>query len=328
MAKHNKTNNKSKTIIRCLAIVWYLAGCSSKEIVKTDPNDPWEGANRNVQTFNDDLDKAIVKPLAEEYLAITPEPVDKSVTNFFSNLGDIGVTVNDFLQLKITQGFMDLARFLVNTTAGVVGIFDVAQDLDLPKHNEDFGQTLGFWGVPQGPYWVLPFVGPSTPRDAVGLVGDALLNPLTYTVLLSGAAASAGSLGTGVVDLADTRAGLLQTESIVQEAAVDRYEFIKSSYLQRRKYLLYDGNVPEDDNFDIDFDSDLNGDGGADANTGKAKVKNSPSATGQSSETSDGKQLPPVIDNSSKLPKSSDNNDGQDAPVKQPHLEIYTPDTK
>lgn len=324
MAKYNKINIQSKTILFCLAIVWCLAGCSSKEIVKTDPNDPWEGANRNVQEFNDDLDKAIVKPLAQEYLEITPEPVDKSVTNFFSNLSDIGVTVNDFLQLKVTQGFMDLARFLVNTTAGVVGIFDVAQDLDLPKHNEDFGQTLGFWGIPQGPYWVLPFVGPSTPREAVGLVGDALLNPLTYTVLLSGAAASAGSLGTGVVDLADTRAGLLQTESIVQEAAVDRYEFIKSSYLQRRKYLLYDGNVPEDDTLDIDFDNGLNGDN----SDGTTKAKVSPSATGTISETTDAKQLPPVIDNSSKLPQSSDNNDGQDAPVKQPHLQIYTPDTK
>ncbi|PPC92369.1 MAG: ABC transporter [Methylobacter sp.] len=320
MVKHNKTYRKNKTLFCCLAIAYYLSGCSSKDLVKPDPNDPWEGWNRGTQDFNDDLDKTIVKPLAEGYLKITPEAVDKSVTNFFSNLSDIGVTVNDFLQLKATQGCMDLARFVVNTTAGLVGIFDVAQELDLPKHHEDFGQTLGFWGVPTGPYWVLPFVGPSTPRETVGLIGDALLNPLTYTVLISGGAASVASLGTGVVDLADTRAGLLTTESIVQEAAVDRYEFIKSSYLQRRKYLLYDGNLPEDDSLDIDFENDLDG------ATSKPEDKNA--ASGPISETGETKQLPPVIDNSSKLPRTSDDSESHEAPVKQPHLEIYTPDNK
>jgi phospholipid-binding lipoprotein MlaA len=176
-------------------------------------------------------------------------------------MNDIGVTVNDLLQLKMTQGGMDASRFLINTTVGVAGFIDVAKMIDLPKHNEDFGQTLGFWGVPSGNYLVLPFFGASSPREAVGAIGDALLNPLTYTFAVAGggAAISAVNAGAKAVDVTDTRADLIPTEKIVDEASVDRYSFIKNAYQQRREYLVHDGNVPEEDELQLENEATTEG---------------------------------------------------------------------
>lgn len=235
-------------LVTSLAISMALGGCAS---TGTDSNDIWQGWNRGTQDFNDDVDKAVLKPLATGYVAVTPDAVDEGVTNFFSNLNDIGVTVNDLLQFKLLQGGMDLSRFVINSTAGVAGVFDVAKMVDLPKHNEDFGQTLGFWGVPAGPYLVLPLAGPSSPRDFVGIIGDALLNPLTYVSAIGGVAANAATAGARVLDVTDTRAGLMSTEKIVNEGAIDRYDFIKNAYEQHREYLVHDGNPPSDD-VDID----------------------------------------------------------------------------
>lgn len=228
-----------------------LSGCASGP-------DPWKAWNHGTQAFNDSVDKHILKPVAKGYQWLTPDPVDRGVSNFFNNIDDIGVTINDFLQFKLKQGGMDAGRFLVNTTVGVAGIIDVAQMIDLPKHNEDFGQTLGYWGVPSGPYLVLPFWGASSPRDTAGLIGDALFNPLTYVSIFGGAAASAATAGSKAVSVTDTRADLLTTEKIVDEATgKDRYEFVKSSYQQRREYLINDGNAPEieDENWDVDAES-------------------------------------------------------------------------
>ena len=223
-----------------------LSGCST---APTETKlDPWQGWNRDVHGFNQDFDEAVLKPLAKGYQEAVPNPVDESITNIFSNINDIGVTINDFLQFKFTQGGMDASRFLINTTAGLVGIFDVAKEIDLPKHNEDFGQTLGYWGVPSGNYMVLPFLGASSPRDAAGLLGDALLNPLTYVSFFGGFAANAATAAATAVDVTDTRSDLMSSEKIVNEAAVDRYDFIKNAYIQRREYLVYDGNPPEDTN--------------------------------------------------------------------------------
>ncbi len=254
-------------LLSSLVILTALDGCATttthKEVSQEEinKNDPWEGWNRGVYSFNDTIDKAILKPLAKGYDWITPEPVDQGVSNFFSNMNDIGVTINDFLQFKLAQGGMDASRFLVNTTVGVVGIFDVAKMIDLPKHNEDFGQTLGYWGVPKGNYLVLPFVGSSSPREAVGLVGDALFNPLTYTFVASGAAVvSAAATGAKAVDVTDTRSDLMTTEKIVDEASgEDRYTFIKNSYEQRRKHLVNDGNVSEEDELTLDEELDIEG---------------------------------------------------------------------
>lgn len=237
-----------------------LAGCATTATTVADQSDPWAGWNRGTQEFNDDLDKAVLKPMAKGYQYITPEVVDKGITNFFSNLNDIGVTINDFLQFKITQGGMDASRFLINTTAGVAGIFDVAKLIDLPKHKEDFGQTLGSWGIPSGSYLVLPFFGPSSPRDTFGLIGDALLNPLTYVSVFGGAAVNAATAGGRVLDVTDTRANLMSTEKVVEEGSVDRYDFIKNSYQQNREYVVYDGNPPDDNDPDLLDESAEEGD--------------------------------------------------------------------
>ncbi len=240
---------QKKQLAMVLASLLLLSGCASNP---TNPDDPWEGWNRDVQGFNDDVDELILKPMATGYLHITNDPIDKGVTNFFSNIDDITVFINDILQFKLLQAGQDISRFVVNTTAGVAGFIDVASMIDLPKHNEDFDQTLAVWGVPEGPYLVLPFVGPSSPRGFVGLLGDAATDPTNY-LFLAGTAASIASTGSGVLDVTDERAGLMTTEKIVDEAALDRYEFIKNSYRQHRNYLIHDGEVPEENgDFDID----------------------------------------------------------------------------
>jgi phospholipid-binding lipoprotein MlaA len=232
-------------IIRILAVL-ALTGCATTAIEEAEQDDPWQGWNKGTQSFNDGFDKHILKPVAKGYLDVTNKPVDDGITNFFSNINDIGVTINDILQFKLLQGGMDISRFLINSTAGVAGVFDWASKIDLPKHNEDFGQTLGFWGIPSGPYLVLPFFGPSTPRDTVGLIGDALMDPITYVSIFGGFAGTAASAGTSALDVTDYRAGLMTSEKVVNEATnSDRYQFLKSSYLQHREYLIYDGNPPD-----------------------------------------------------------------------------------
>ena len=245
--KTQKTTPIARQMLSLLIISGSLSGCSTTPATQAD-KDPWENWNRDVHGFNKDFDDTILKPLAKGYQDVTPSPVDEGITNVFSNINDIGVTINDFLQLKFAQGGMDASRFLVNTTAGVVGIFDVAKMIDLPKHDEDFGQTLGFWGVPSGNYMVLPFIGASSPRETVGLIGDALFNPLTYVSFFGGFAANAATAAATTVDVTDTRSDLMSSEKILDEASVDRYDFVKNAYQQRRDYLIHDGNPPEESN--------------------------------------------------------------------------------
>jgi phospholipid-binding lipoprotein MlaA len=260
---------------------------------KTDKFESW---NRQMLSFNEDVDNAILKPMAKGYMSATSTDVEKGVTNFFSNIDDIGVAVNDLLQFKITQGSMDMSRFVVNTTAGGLGVFDVAQMIDLPKHNEDFGQTLGFWGVPSGDYLMLPFVGPSSPREAVGLLGDALLNPFNYTFIFGGGVAvSAATTSLSVLDVTNTRAGLMTTEKMVNEAAAgDRYSFIKNAYQQRRDYLVHDGVSDESDIDLLDDDADF---------SSNSKSKSSQQLNHKSTQTLPRSLggLPPVINNSHHL---------------------------
>jgi phospholipid-binding lipoprotein MlaA len=213
-----------------------LAGCAAAN--KSDPRDPWEGWNRNVQNFNDHLDNYVMKPVAQGYQTVTPEFVDRGVTNFFSNVEDIAVVANDLLQFKLAQSGMDTGRFLVNTTAGLGGFVDVASKLDLPKHSEDLDQTLGAWGIPSGPYLVMPLIGPSTPRGLVGMAGDTASNPINWVN------PSAIAYGSGTLKTIDTRADLLSATKIVDQASVDRYEFIRNAYFQDRNYKIYDGNPP------------------------------------------------------------------------------------
>ncbi len=237
-------------ILSGFAVLLCLGGCAT---TATDPRDPFEGWNRGVQTFNDTADDYVIKPVAQGYQTVTPWFVDQGVTNFFSNIGDIRVTLNDFLQFKFSQGSEDFTRFLINTTLGVGGLVDVATMLEFYRHDEDFGQTLGAWGMNTGPYLVLPLLGPSSPREAFGLIGDAAANPLFYIDF------PAVTWGLTALNFVDVRADLLSASRIVDEAALDRYEFLRNAYLDRREYLVRDGNLPvEDEEFlDEELDEDL-----------------------------------------------------------------------
>jgi phospholipid-binding lipoprotein MlaA len=242
--------NKFKKLrtLPLLAVLALLNACASTQA--TDPSDPWIGWNKGAQSFNDGLDDYVMKPVAKGYDTIMPGFAHKAVTNFFSNIDDIDVLVNDALQGKLSQSGADTARLLVNTTAGIGGLIDVGTLVDLPKHNEDFDQTLGYWGVPAGPYLVLPFFGPSSPRGLFGLLGDAALNPISYTGVYFGSGSALSyevSGGLGALKAIDTRANNLGLEKVISEAAIDRYSFFKHAYIARRNFLVHDGVSDADD---------------------------------------------------------------------------------
>lgn len=248
---------KNNHLLVCIIFSIVISGCASTQV--RDEIDPWEDWNKKVHTLNDNLDEYILRRGAKIYRWITPRFVDKSITNVFSNINDIGVTINDVLQGKFKQSGMDFSRFLVNSTIGVGGLIDVASMIELPKNREDFGQTLGVWGVPTGPYIVLPFFGPSSARGIGGLMGDAALNPISYT----GFWVPYLSTGLFVLETIDKRADNLGTVRIANEAAAfGRYEFFRDAYIAKRKSLVLDGNVPEEeedddmllDDIDEDYD--------------------------------------------------------------------------
>ncbi len=240
---------KSMTLWR-LAIVFLAAAMMNGCATQGDSRDPWEPFNRGVFQFNDTLDKYMMQPIAKGYQWVTPEFVDQGVTNFFDNLNDIAVTANDLFQFKFKQSGQDVARLLINSTLGIGGFVDVATEIGLVKHNEDFGQTLAIWGVPYGPYLVLPFLGPSSPRDAIGTAADGFMNPLSYTPLFP------VRIGFFSLKTIDFRADNLSATEILDEAALDRYAFMRNAYFQRREYLIYDGEPPLDDEFE-DFEKEL-----------------------------------------------------------------------
>ena len=215
-----------------------LAGCATGP--NADPRDPIEPYNRAADSFNQLLDRALMTPLAKGYNAVTPAPVNKGVTNFFNNLGDIRSAVNNLLQFKIGRAFSDVGRVAINSTIGILGLMDVASNMDLPRYDEDFGQTLGVWGMGSGPYIVFPFLGPSTGRDGIGLVADWFVDPVNYieddTVRMS----------LKGLDIVDTRADLLNASRVFDQAALDPYAFIRDAYLQRRESLVHDGNPPQE----------------------------------------------------------------------------------
>jgi phospholipid-binding lipoprotein MlaA len=224
--------------------VAFLTGCGSIPAEYRDPQDPWQPFNRAVFKFNTDFDNAFFKPVAKGYRAITPEPVDRSVTNFYDNIADITSAVNNTLQFKLSRAGSDVGRVLVNTTVGVLGLFDVATNMGLPRYQEDFGQTLGYWGVGTGPYLVLPILGPSSVRGTVGLAGDIVVDPF-FSI-------SKDEIYWGFVVLraVDDRADLLTAGELLDEAAIDRYSFVRDAYLQRRRSLVHDGAPPEDEDLD------------------------------------------------------------------------------
>ena len=220
-----------------LTVMGGLGGCATGG----NPNDPLEGYNRAMFGFNQSVDDGVLKPVATGYKAVMPGFARTGVTNFFSNLGDIWIGINNVLQGKIGAGVSDFGRFLMNTTVGILGLFDVASNVGLEKHNEDFGQTLGRWGVGSGAYFVLPILGPSTIRDGIGqLVLDWRGDPLWYVRNVP----TRNELI--VIRAIDTRANLLDTSKLVEDAALDRYTFVRDAYLQRRRSLIYDGDPPRE----------------------------------------------------------------------------------
>jgi len=219
-----------------IAAVTLLAGCATA----TNPRDPIEPFNRAVFSFNEGVDNAILKPVAQGYRAALPEPVRAGVGNFFSNLEDLWIAINQVLQGKVTEAIQDTARFVFNSTIGMLGLIDIASDMGLPKHDEDLGQTLGRWGIASGAYVVIPLLGPSTVRDGIGRIVDTQADlvwnidhvPTRNTLAVTRA-------------LSD-RAELLDAVRIMEEAALDRYGFIRDSYLQRRRSQVYDGDPPRE----------------------------------------------------------------------------------
>jgi len=223
-------------VVPLLACTCMVAGCATG----SNPRDPYENFNRKVYSFNEGVDKAVLKPVAKGYVAVVPGVARRGVTNFFNNLGVIVTTFNDALQFKGTKVPVDFARFTTNVFFGLGGLIDVATELQIENRNEDFGQTMGYWGLNSGPYLVLPFFGPSSVRDGTGLAVDFVVSPFVYVKEDEAAI----RWGLFALDIIDTRANLLQAETFLDEAAIDRYSFLRDSYLQRREYLVYDGNPP------------------------------------------------------------------------------------
>lgn len=222
-----------------------ITGCASSPGKGESKVDPLENVNRKIYDFNVTLDRNVFEPVARGYIKVTPRPLRIGIGNFFENLGEVDVIVNAFLQGKLKQGGSDTARFVLNSTFGILGLFDVAADLGFKKHEEDFGQTLAVWGVGQGPYLVLPILGPATLRTAPSYLTSTLTNPLAYVddQLIT--------IPLAVLGAVDFRARAQGAIQFIDETALDPYAFTREAYLQRRNYLIYDGNPPiEDDLFE------------------------------------------------------------------------------
>lgn len=229
---------KSYPAILATAFAASLAGCAANG----DPRDPLEPMNRGIHSFNEAVDKAVIKPVAQGYDAVLPGFAKTGVRNFFSNLNDVTVLANDVLQLKLEQGASDFLRLTFNTTFGLFGLLDVASEMQLRKHDEDFGQTLGRWGIGTGPYLVLPFIGPSDIRDTVGYAVDT-----EYTDMVRLHDDVAARNQAMVLRVVSRRADLLEAKEAVDTAALDNYEFTRDFFLERRRGLVHDGKPPAED---------------------------------------------------------------------------------
>lgn len=241
--------SKRTILLTLLAIA---GGCATTGTIDSTAGniDKYESANRLFFDVTETIDKHFMKPIAESYVEITPKPVRFGVTNFFNNLRYLNVIFNGLLQGKFTQAVNDSLRFVFNSTLGIGGIFDVAtNDLNLPRNEEDFGQTLATWGVDEGSFLFLPLLGPSTMRDVTDRGPSTLLNPFFYF-------SSALFLPISIIDVMNQRANLLEATNLRDEAAIDPYIFTKEAYLQRRDHLIFDGNPPVEGYDDIFSDAD------------------------------------------------------------------------
>ena len=246
-----------------LSLLTALVGLGGCATTGGTAGDPLEGYNRAMFGFNDGLDKVMLKPLASGYKTVMPEFARTGVNNFFANLGDLWIGINNILQGKVGAGVSDFGRFAMNSTLGILGFFDIASDAGLEKHNEDFGQTLGRWGVGSGAYVVLPVLGPSNLRDGFSLLAiDWHFDPLWYV----GNVPTRNELIT--FRFIDRRASLLDVSDLAEEAALDHYAYIRDAYLQRRRSQIYDGDPPPQPDPDKSAESGAGTDAAAQAETG------------------------------------------------------------
>lgn len=221
-----------------LAVAVVMLGCvTGCATMANNPKDPFEGFNRAMFSVNEGID-FVVKPVAEGYDKVAPMPVKTGIGNFFGNIADIWTAFNNFLQFKGREGLSDVGRVLINSTLGIGGLFDLATEMGLEKHAEDFGQTLGSWGVEGGPYFFWPVIGPRTLRDTVGFAFDSYADPVMRVEDVSTRNTLAG------VRFIDIRASLLPADKVVEEAAFDKYNYIRDAYLQNRRSVIFDGNPP------------------------------------------------------------------------------------
>lgn len=229
-------------LLAALVLSTVFSGCATTG----STSDPLEPMNRVVFNFNEKVDQVILTPVARGYRTVFPEFLRTGVTNMFSNLEDVWIGVNNLLQGKVREGAQDFSRVTWNSTLGILGFFDVATAFELPKHNEDFGQTLGWWGVGTGPYLVLPLFGPSDFRDGAGFSVDSFADIVRN---LDNVPARNTLYGTRAIN---TRTNLLDASEVLEQAALDKYRFMRDAYLQRRRSLVYDGNPPLEDEFQDD----------------------------------------------------------------------------
>jgi phospholipid-binding lipoprotein MlaA len=231
-----QTNGSLKKTVAVALMAVALSGCATSGNQK----DPIEGFNRAMFAFNEGLDAVVIKPVSQGYDAVMPSPVRTGVTNFFGNIADLFIGVNNLLQGKPAEAVSDIGRVLVNSTIGILGLIDVASDMGMEKHEEDFGQTFGRWGVGDGAYVVVPVFGPRTVRDTAGLVLDVAADPVGHVDHVP----TRNSLL--ALRIVDTRADLLAADKVIEEAALDKYSYVRDGYLQRRLNLIHDGNAPRE----------------------------------------------------------------------------------
>ncbi len=237
--RSHKMSSKIYKLLVSILIAFIFTGCASSNNNK----DPLQSLNRGVYKFNDVTDKYIIKPVSTTYKKVTPSPIRKGINNFFNNLRVIPSIVNNVLQLKFERAFVDTGRFVINLTFGIAGLIDLASIDGIPDHKEDFGQTLGHWGVGNGPYLVVPFIGPYTVRSLTGLTFDlATSDPITYVHNI-GEIRLHNQIRAG--QIIDKRTDLLGAKEIVDEASLDPYAFGRDAYLQNRASLVQDGLVPQ-----------------------------------------------------------------------------------
>jgi phospholipid-binding lipoprotein MlaA len=227
-----------RTSIAAATLALTLCGCATTQ--QTVPEDPWERFNRGSQRFNDALDRAVLKPVATRYHKHVPRVIRTGVTNLLGHLAFPTTIVNDLLQFKLRDTAADIGRFMLNSTLGIGGLLDPATRVGIPRNHEDFGQTLGRWGVPAGPYLVLPLIGPSTLRDTPAIAVDAQTDLRVQLELDTNT-----RIALGVLTVVDRRASFLSTDATL-DSAFDRYAFIRNAWLQRREYQVRDGDVPEE----------------------------------------------------------------------------------